>query len=69
MHGCLLTTPMFRQVSNLFVPKVRANANIDKHTDLESEPVNVVSGTIWTALNVDYPGHSFSHFGAFHGKH
>lgn len=23
---------------------------------------------IWNALNIDYPGHSFSHLGAFHGK-
>lgn len=25
------------------------------------------SGVIWTALNIDYPGHSFSHLGVFFG--
>jgi len=26
------------------------------------------SGIIWTALNIDYPGHSFSHLGIFYGE-
>lgn len=26
------------------------------------------SGRIWTALNLDYPGHSFSHIGLFYGE-
>lgn len=25
-------------------------------------------GLIWTALNVDYPGHSFDHIGLFYGE-
>jgi glycosylphosphatidylinositol transamidase len=25
-------------------------------------------GVVWTALNVDYPGHSFSHLGLFYGE-
>ena len=24
-------------------------------------------GVIWTGLNIDYPGHSFSHIGLFYG--
>jgi glycosylphosphatidylinositol transamidase len=24
-------------------------------------------GAIWTGLNIDYPGHSFSHVGLFYG--
>jgi glycosylphosphatidylinositol transamidase len=34
-----------------------------QYEELEASP-----GVIWTALNIDYPGHSFSHLGAFHGK-
>ncbi|KAI0306323.1 GPI transamidase component Gaa1 [Multifurca ochricompacta] len=29
------------------------------------EPLSISSGVIWTALNIDYPGHSFSHLGIF----
>ncbi|KAH9035501.1 Gaa1-like protein [Lactarius pseudohatsudake] len=29
------------------------------------EPLSIASGVIWTALNIDYPGHSFSHLGVF----
>ncbi|KAI9454996.1 Gaa1-domain-containing protein [Lactarius psammicola] len=29
------------------------------------EPLSIASGVIWTALNIDYPGHSFSHLGIF----
>jgi hypothetical protein len=25
------------------------------------------SGIVWTGLNIDYPGHSFSHLGLFYG--
>ncbi len=25
-------------------------------------------GVIWTGLNIDYPGHSFSHIGLFYGE-
>lgn len=28
-------------------------------------PLSLSSGVIWTALNIDYPGHSFSHLGVF----
>ena len=35
--------------------------------DLEAESLVHSSGVIWTALNIDYPGHSFSHLGIFHG--
>jgi len=33
-----------------------------------ADRITLPSGVIWTALNVDYPGHSFSHFGIFHGR-
>lgn len=36
--------------------------------DLVAEPLLLSSGSIWTALNIDYPGHSFSHLGVFFGK-
>lgn len=29
---------------------------------------SLFSGVIWTGLNIDYPGHSFSHLGLFYGK-
>ncbi|KAK7054720.1 Glycosyl phosphatidyl inositol protein transamidase complex subunit [Paramarasmius palmivorus] len=34
--------------------------------NLSCENLNLSSGVIWTALNIDYPGHSFSHLGIFH---
>ncbi|KAI0647030.1 Gaa1-domain-containing protein [Trametes meyenii] len=33
--------------------------------NLRAEPLSLQSGVIWTALNIDYPGHSFSHVGLF----
>ncbi|KAI0748103.1 Gaa1-domain-containing protein [Daedaleopsis nitida] len=33
--------------------------------NLRAEPLKLSSGVIWTAINVDYPGHSFSHLGIF----
>ncbi|RPD66113.1 Gaa1-domain-containing protein [Lentinus tigrinus ALCF2SS1-7] len=33
--------------------------------NLHAEPLTLSSGVIWTAINVDYPGHSFSHLGIF----
>ncbi|KAJ8078974.1 Glycosyl phosphatidyl inositol protein transamidase complex subunit [Marasmius tenuissimus] len=35
-------------------------------SNLIAEPLTLSSGVIWTALNIDYPGHSFSHLGIFH---
>ncbi|KAH9993783.1 Gaa1-like protein [Russula vinacea] len=35
------------------------------NTDLDVEPLSITSGVVWTALNIDYPGHSFSHLGVF----
>ncbi|KAI0321662.1 Gaa1-domain-containing protein [Amylostereum chailletii] len=34
-------------------------------SNLAAEPLTLSSGVIWTALNIDYPGHSFSHLGFF----
>ncbi|KAI9508310.1 Gaa1-domain-containing protein [Russula earlei] len=31
----------------------------------DAEPLSITSGVVWTALNIDYPGHSFSHLGVF----
>jgi len=33
--------------------------------NIQAEPLRLSSGVIWTALNIDYPGHSFSHLGVF----
>ncbi|KAI0064485.1 Gaa1-domain-containing protein [Artomyces pyxidatus] len=34
-------------------------------SNMQVEPLELTSGVIWTALNIDYPGHSFSHLGVF----
>ncbi|KAJ7087836.1 Gaa1-like protein [Mycena epipterygia] len=35
-------------------------------SNLQADDLELTSGVIWTALNIDYPGHSFSHLGIFH---
>ncbi|KAF8480712.1 Gaa1-like protein [Gautieria morchelliformis] len=35
-------------------------------SNLDAEPIKLHSGVIWTALAIDYPGHSFSHLGIFY---
>ncbi|KAJ6525651.1 Gaa1-domain-containing protein [Mycena capillaripes] len=35
-------------------------------SNLQADELELASGVIWTALNIDYPGHSFSHLGIFH---
>ncbi|KAF8587402.1 Gaa1-domain-containing protein [Ramaria rubella] len=35
-------------------------------TNLVAERLSLHSGVIWTALAIDYPGHSFSHLGVFY---
>ncbi|KAF9469193.1 Gaa1-domain-containing protein [Collybia nuda] len=34
-------------------------------SNLQADHLDLPSGVIWTALNIDYPGHSFSHLGIF----
>ncbi|KAJ4487817.1 Gaa1-like protein [Lentinula aciculospora] len=36
-------------------------------SNIRAERLELTSGVIWTALNIDYPGHSLSHLGIFHG--
>lgn len=37
--------------------------------DLQVEPILLEPhGVIWAALNIDYPGHSFSHLGLYYGE-
>jgi len=40
---------------------------LNGHVAWDVEPLSLTSGVIWTALNIDYPGHSFSHLGVFRG--
>lgn len=35
-------------------------------SNLHTDPLEHTSGVIWTALNIDYSSHSFSHLGVFH---
>ncbi|KAJ8598060.1 Gaa1-like GPI transamidase component [Rhizopogon salebrosus TDB-379] len=35
-------------------------------SNLHTDPLEHISGVIWTALNIDYSSHSFSHLGVFH---
>ncbi|TCD68916.1 Glycosyl phosphatidyl inositol protein transamidase complex subunit [Steccherinum ochraceum] len=37
----------------------------EEPSNLIAEPLTLPSGVIWVALNIDYPGHSFSHLGIF----
>jgi len=37
----------------------------ESSSNLVAEPLKLPSGVIWAALNIDYPGHSFSHLGVF----
>ncbi|CCM02082.1 uncharacterized protein FIBRA_04159 [Fibroporia radiculosa] len=38
----------------------------NRQSNLWTEPLDLYSGVIWTALSIDYPGHSFSHLGVFY---
>ena len=37
------------------------------HVDLIADVLTLPHGVVWTALNIDYHGHSFSHLGVFRG--
>jgi glycosylphosphatidylinositol transamidase len=39
----------------------------DRVVGMTADELELSPGVIWTALNIDYPGHSFSHLGAYHG--
>src|ERR1700728_2114268 len=41
---------------------------IHSPSDMHADHLTLSSGVIWTALNIDYPGHSFSHLGIFFGS-
>jgi glycosylphosphatidylinositol transamidase len=47
--------------------RVLRGISIDFYIGLTRESLKLTSGVIWTALNIDYPGHSFSHLGVFFG--
>ncbi|KAG9126667.1 Glycosyl phosphatidyl inositol protein transamidase complex subunit [Ceratobasidium sp. 392] len=36
-----------------------------EHANIDTQPLELLSGVIWTALCIDYPGHSFSHLGVY----
>ncbi|KAG8709985.1 Glycosyl phosphatidyl inositol protein transamidase complex subunit [Ceratobasidium sp. 394] len=36
-----------------------------EHANVVTQPLELLSGVIWTALCIDYPGHSFSHLGVY----
>ena len=57
--------PWRNTVEYVFIIFLRFNT--DAKSDLVAEPLSLTSGVIWTALNIDYPGHSFSHLGVFYG--
>ena len=37
------------------------------YADIVAEPIESSAGSIWTAMVVDYPFHSFSHIGVYYG--
>lgn len=49
------------------ITKMRSVAGTHIVLGMHTEPLELTSGVIWTALNIDYPGHSFSHLGMFFG--
>jgi glycosylphosphatidylinositol transamidase len=65
MHAFLSTYHGESQPSTCML--VRTLGFADSTRDLQVEPLTLSSGVIWTALNIDYPGHSFSHLGVFFG--
>ncbi|KAF8758545.1 Gaa1 protein [Rhizoctonia solani] len=44
---------------------VISDGYMDGSPDLETQPLTLLSGVVWTALCIDYPGHSFSHLGVY----
>ncbi|KAJ7444901.1 Gaa1-like protein [Mycena latifolia] len=56
-------------VSDNYVDGMQAWLNAyhgSTQSNLQADELELTSGVIWTALNIDYPGHSFSHLGIFH---
>ncbi|KAJ7709700.1 Gaa1-domain-containing protein [Mycena rosella] len=56
-------------VSDNYVDGMQAWLNAyhgSTQSNLQADDLELTSGVIWTALNIDYPGHSFSHLGIFH---
>jgi hypothetical protein len=54
--------------ANWCVQKLLHQATLLACLGLEAQRLELTSGVIWTALNIDYPGHSFSHIGLFFGS-
>ena len=63
-HGSLLIMALYRQVCAS--PLALSSSNVWA-PDLATDLLEHTSGVIWNALNIDYPGHSFSHLGVFFG--
>ncbi|KAJ7271988.1 Gaa1-domain-containing protein [Mycena haematopus] len=56
-------------ISDNYVDGMQAWLNAyhgETQSNLQADELELASGVIWTALNIDYPGHSFSHLGIFH---
>ncbi|KAF7338129.1 hypothetical protein MVEN_02037700 [Mycena venus] len=56
-------------ISDNYVDGMQAWLNAyhgETQSNLQADELELTSGVIWTALNIDYPGHSFSHLGIFH---
>lgn len=68
MHAWLNVYHGAQLSSEQGVNRVKLSAHPYASSDLNAESLELTSGVIWTALNLDYPGHSFSHLGLFFGK-
>ena len=66
MHAWARSYHGVTQSSTCLYPPAELNLT-RRGIDLLAEPLFLSSGVIWTALNLDYPGHSFSHLGFFRG--
>lgn len=60
-HGVTQSSTWILRLNN--VPRLP-----DLLLDLDSDPLTLSSGTVWTALNIDYSAQGFSHLGVFFGQ-
>lgn len=61
-HGVIGRSPLRKIQSQSLVSLTNAPS---EHDD---GPLPVGGGSIWSAITLDYPHHSFSHIGLYYGK-
>lgn len=69
MHAWLNAYHGVEQSSRSLRRLAVGGTNIFAHIDVRYDSLEHTSGVIWTALCIDYPGHSFSHLGILYGQY